>query len=155
MDTIYLTIIAVLVLAVLVLSLACRRLVYMANNRGMQEYAFELQKELRTSNNLLWEHDAVFRQLGELLDHAGVDLEKSEHKQVSTDLKVMGHILRSVQSDGMPFDIGWANSSLCELGDRYGIEPVGGRPYTIRELVKMAERAFESVLQTRTASLQH
>ena len=95
---------------------------------------------------LLDEQDAILSQVGELFDHAGVNLESSENTQASDDLKLLGSILRT-RFDGSPFDLTSAQQPLAELGERYGIKPIDGSPYRIRNLVQIAEQIFDKVLK--------
>jgi len=138
---------------VLILAWACRRLWLAAQNTGLLDWAFSLEKQLKEAGQLLREQDSVLSQVGELFDHAGVDLEHTLHKQASEDLKRLGSILRSREHHlGSSFDLSWAQQALAELGDRYGIEPVSGGPYTIRSLVRIAEEILESVLESRVTA---
>lgn len=132
---------------VLILAFSCRRLWLATQDTGMRDWAFSLEKQLREAADLLHEQDTVLSQVGEPFDHAGVDLEFTENTQASDDLKLLGSILRTrSQHAGSPFDLAWAHQSLAELGERYGIEPLSGGPYTLRNLVRIAEEIFEIVL---------
>jgi len=139
---------------VLILAFACYRLWLAAQNTGLRDWAFSLEKQLQESGRLLREQDYVLSQIGELFDHAGVDLERADHPQASGDLKRLGAVLRSrghTPQSKSPFDLLSDQQTLSELGDRYGIEPVSGGPYTIRNLIQIAEEIFTSILNERAS----
>ena len=141
-------IIIALLVVILGLTYMCRKLAYRANDAGHMDYARSLEKQLKIARQELFERDLVFDQLGRLFDHVGVGLENSAHSRAAEDLKVLGTIFRSLHHgpDG-PFGLTTSQPTLVELGDRYGVEPVSGGPYSIRQLVRIAEEAIESTLR--------
>lgn len=138
---------------VLTLAYACRKLWLETQKTGLGNLAFSLEKQLRKAGQILREQDDALSQVGELFVHVGVDLERTDHKQASEDLKRLGAILRTRHHHpGSLFDLAWAQKPLAEMGDRYGIEPVGGRLYCMPKLVQIAEEIMESVLDQRAAA---
>lgn len=141
---------AILGVLVVFLAYTCRKLWLETQNTGLRDWAFSLEKQLREAGQLLREQDDVLSQVGELFDHAGVDLEGTDNNQASEDLKSLGTILRSRHHiPEFSFDLDWVQQTLAELGNRYGIEPIGGGHYCMRKLVRIAEEVIESVLSQR------
>lgn len=138
---------------VLMLSYACRRLWLATQDTGRREWVFSIDQQLREACQLVREQSDVISQVGELFDHLGVDLECSGNKQASEDLKRLGLILRSRHHHPeSEIYLGWAQDTLSELGERYGIEPISG-VYSMRSLVRIAEEIVETVLDQRVAAL--
>lgn len=140
---------AALTLLCVILGFACRRLAMAADNPGLREWAFGMQRDLQSANALLCEQLDVLAQVGELLDHVGVDLERTTHQQESADLKALGSLLRTLRHPGEWREPESAQSVLRALGDRYGIEPKSVGLYSIRNAVRIAEEIIERVLPTR------
>lgn len=146
---IYLTV--ALAILVLILANACRTLLIAEKDTAIRDCVFSLDKELQDARKLLHEQDIVLSRVGELFDHAGVDLEHTEHKRASEDLKKLGSILRSRGHHAeSPFTLSWAQQTLTELGNRYGVESTGGGQYDIGKAVRIGEEIFESVLAKHT-----
>jgi|SRR6185369_12001740 len=138
---------------VLVLAYACRRLWLSTQNSELREYTSSLQGQVTAASRLLREQEDVLVQLGELFDHAGVALERSEHKQASDDLMRLGSILRSLHhGPHSPFGLASAQETLAEMGERYGIEPRSGGQFCMRTLVRIAEEILEGTLTQRAAA---
>lgn len=131
------------------LGFACRRLAIAADHRDINQWALGLQRDLQHASDLLSDQLDALAQVGELLDHAGVDLEKTSHQQESTDLKALGGILRTRRHRGEWFEPESAQAVLRELGDRYGIEPKSGGPYSVRNAIRIAEEIIERLLPVR------
>lgn len=144
---IYLTI----ALGVIIIYL-CQRIFRGNKNSGSLKYILHLEEQLRESRRLLKDTDSILAQVGELLDHAGVDLECGQHKQAANDLKLLGSVLRTERRIDL-LDLSFSQNSLAELGERYGIEPENGE-YSVRKVVQIAEQAIESVL-TYSRPVQH
>lgn len=142
---------SVLALLCVLLAFACRRLVVAADNRSMREWAFGIERDLQGAKNLLRQQLDALAQVGELLDHAGVALERTAHEQESADLKALGSMLRTLRHRAEWFDPESTQSVLRELGHRYHIEPQSGGPYSICNAVRIAEKAIERVLPVHQA----
>lgn len=71
-----------------------------------------------------------------------------EYTQAGKDLKAIGHILRASHESSDPLGLQEYQSEIMALGYRYGIEPLSkGIPYTLRELVRIAEEIIEQALK--------
>ena len=137
---------------VLMLSYACRRLWLATQDTGLREWAFSIEQQLREACQLVREQSDVIYQVGELFDHLGVDLECSANKQASEALNRLVLILPSRHHHPeSEIYLGWAQEALSVLGDRYGIEPNSG-VYSMRSLVRIAEKIVETVLDQRIAA---
>ena len=145
---------ATLCVFVVILSYTCHLLLGLNNRQAlaMRELVLTLEKPLAESQTSLLEYDAIVSQLGELFDHIGVELERSSHQIAAKDLKALGAILRSNRPCvDTKLDLSWAQERLGPLADRYGIKPVNGRPYGLRQLIRVAEEVIESTLKPAKA----
>lgn len=143
--------VAALILVVVVLAFACRRLWLASQSRGLQEFISAQQEDLHATKSLLLDQLQVVMQVGELLDHAGVDLERGPFSQESKDLKTLGSIMRQWGARADRHLLEEAQPVLRELGERYGIEPRSGGPYCLRNAVRIAEEIIERALELKGA----
>lgn len=151
--TILFVTVGVLSVTLIMLALANRRLRYMKDETHFKEWAWANEKALRECGQILKEQLVVLYQVGELLDHAGVDLEHSRFAEEAEDLKRLGALLRQLELQQNPWSLDqkdpWTHEPqqalLSELGDKYGIEPPG-RLYEIRQVIRISEEIFERVL---------
>lgn len=138
---------------VLVLAYACRRLWLATQDSGLREWAFAQGTLATEASRLLREQEDVLVQLGELFDHAGVALERTEYKQASDDLMRLGSILRSLHhGPHSPFGLATAQETLAEMGERYGIEPRSGGQFCMQTLVRIAEEILDGALARRAGA---
>lgn len=132
---------------VLILGYSCWRLWLSNQHTGITDWAFSLEKQLHEANQLLREQDNVIAQIGELFDHAGVDLERTSKTQQSDDLKKLGTILRALgRHPESAIELPKAQETLQFLGNRYGIEPPSGGLFSIRHSVRIAEEILQQVI---------
>lgn len=116
------------------------------SNSSFREWAWSIEEANQHAGKLLCEQLVVMAYFGEMLDHHGVNLEGSQFTQESTDLKELGHILRSMPERDNPWGLSWCQDAIVVLGDRYGIEPISGGPYSLCVLIRIAEAIMERVL---------
>lgn len=143
--TILFVTIGLLSFTLIMLALANRRLRYMKDDTHFKEWAWANEKALGECGQLLKEQLEVLYQVGELLDHAGVDLEHSRFADEAEDLKKIGALLRELMIQDNPWNLAPQQALIAELGEKYGIEPPG-RLFELRQVIRISEEIFERVL---------
>lgn len=76
-----------LALICLVLTYLCRRLARNTDNTGIRDYVFSLERSNQDLSKWIYDLEKVVDQVGELLDHIGVNLERSSFQHLVFPLR--------------------------------------------------------------------
>lgn len=138
---------------IVILLLVCRTLwqrLHESNRVSIHRQELEeLHGKVKRLDSEYFELDDAVSYLGILFDHAGVHLERTIHQSQSKDLKLLGSMLRNRRQycENSLFDLATkeAQQKIGDMADRYGVEPIGGTAYQLKDLIRVASWIFDSV----------